>query len=330
MMSLGSTLFGSDENGNGGKQRTLCPLHGCKRVYTDTSSLETHIKDHEIPAESLPGKVFLCSSIGCGGSFLNMQKLMEHMRHHHKPNIYFLCENCRTKLRTYKGLLTHLHTCSKVSQGKTKLPEPMPPPSSCCCCSNKPKCDPHGHGPGPTAAGVGVLIPATSNPKHGRFLPCCCSSIRVCCTPSSWSPILPNPDPSPPQLAPQQLKEAALLPQLINEASEMPPSLNIEGASVVPDATDTRGQNQAQSGSLEPTHAATGSSPLSPPPLAVWRKNQAQNSSRRVLWEHTRGRYTCLQCGHTVTNRKDMSQHISSQHSGNKPAEDTESSAATS
>ncbi|XP_035538308.1 zinc finger protein 414 [Morone saxatilis] len=49
--------------------------------------------------------------------------------------------------------------------------------------------------------------------------------------------------------------------------------------------------------------------------------------NRRILWEHTRGRYTCVQCGHSVTNRKEMTQHISSYHSGNKPAEDAGSSA---
>lgn len=49
--------------------------------------------------------------------------------------------------------------------------------------------------------------------------------------------------------------------------------------------------------------------------------------SRRILWEHTRGRYTCVQCGHVVTNRKEMTLHISSKHSTVKAVEDTGSSA---
>ncbi|KAM8895264.1 zinc finger protein 414 isoform 1-T1 [Spinachia spinachia] len=109
---------------NGGNNRAPCPLYGCKRVYSDTTALESHVRDHEIPAQSLPGKVLLCSTLGCSGSFPDMQKLMEHMRHHHKPNIFFLCESCRTKLRSYRGLLTHLHTCSKVSRGRPKLADP--------------------------------------------------------------------------------------------------------------------------------------------------------------------------------------------------------------
>lgn len=35
------------------------------------------------------GKIMLCSSPGCNSSFPNMQKLMDHVRQHYKPNIYF-------------------------------------------------------------------------------------------------------------------------------------------------------------------------------------------------------------------------------------------------
>ncbi|XP_061669971.1 zinc finger protein 414 [Syngnathoides biaculeatus] len=112
-----------DASGHEGSKKAACPFHGCKRLYSDASALESHVRDHAIPAQSLPGKVFQCSSVGCSCSFPNMQKLMEHMRRHHKPNVYFLCENCRTKLRSYRGLLTHLHTCSKVARGKAKSTE---------------------------------------------------------------------------------------------------------------------------------------------------------------------------------------------------------------
>lgn len=39
----------------------------------------------------------------------------------------FSCESCRTKLRSYRGLLTHLHTCSKVSRGKPKVTDALSP-----------------------------------------------------------------------------------------------------------------------------------------------------------------------------------------------------------
>lgn len=37
------------------------------------------------------------------------------------------CESCRTKLRSYRGLLTHLHTCSKVPRVKPKATDAAPP-----------------------------------------------------------------------------------------------------------------------------------------------------------------------------------------------------------
>lgn len=47
--------------------------------------------------------------------------------------------------------------------------------------------------------------------------------------------------------------------------------------------------------------------------------------SKRILWEHTKGRYVCVQCGHTVSNRAQMTQHVSSHH---RAAEDAGSSAS--
>ncbi|XP_074522703.1 zinc finger protein 414 [Halichoeres trimaculatus] len=324
-MSAGSAVLQAAENGNGAKQRTPCPLHGCKRVYTDTNSLEAHIKDHEIPAESLPGKVMLCSTIGCDGSFPNMQKLMEHMRQHHKPNMYFLCENCRTKLRSYKGLLTHLHTCSKVPRGKTK-PEPAPPGSAVAAPSNLSSMamdqDPPRLESMSTTQQLPPQIQNTDSPLPATAQP---DSIAP---PHLGPPFLPEPDPSPPQLIPQQLTVASSLPQLSSETSEVPPSLNLEGDAKIPEPPEA--QHQTHRGSHENPHPGLGSAPQSAAPSAVWKKNQAVTSSRRVLWEHTRGRYTCVQCGYVGTSRKEMTQHISTLHSGIKPAEDPESSAAMS
>ncbi|XP_070765050.1 zinc finger protein 414 [Enoplosus armatus] len=320
MMSSGSTLSQPAENGNGGNKRTPCPLHGCKRVYTDASALESHIKDHEISAQSLPGKVLLCSSVGCSGSFPNMQKLMEHMRHHHKPNIFFLCESCRTKLRSYRGLLTHLHTCSKVPRGKTKPTEPMPPPPAAVTNPNMT----------PTAmdsVSAPQQLPSQTPNPDGSF-PAAVPQPDSGDPPFLGPPFLSAQQTSPPQLAPQQLTEGAPQPQLWNKASDVSPTLNLEDPTVAPDLHDAQGQHQTQTRSPEPVHPAPGAAPHSPPgSSAVWKKNQGMACNRRILWEHTKGRYTCVQCGHTATNRKEMTQHINTQHSANKPADDTGSSA---
>ncbi|XP_069034083.1 LOW QUALITY PROTEIN: zinc finger protein 414-like [Embiotoca jacksoni] len=296
MMSPGSTVLQTPEPGDGvsGNKRMTCPLHGCKRVYTDASALESHVKEHEIPAQSVPGKVLLCSSVGCSGSFPSMQQLMQHMRHHHKPNIFFQCESCRTKLRSYRGLLTHLHTCSKVPRGKPKPAEPAP-----LAPDRTPAHIPHPDG---------SLLPAAPQPDP--------AAPHLLAPPRVASPAdLPPPARSP------QLAEVTPRPP---EAPDPPPSLVPDGPKAAPDPPGVPSQHQTQTGSPEPVPAAPGSEPPSPPgPSAVWKKHQGLSCSRRVLWEHTRGRYTCVQCGHTVTNRKEMTQHINSQHSGSRAAEDT-------
>uniref|UniRef100_A0A3Q3CW50 Zinc finger protein 414 n=1 Tax=Haplochromis burtoni TaxID=8153 RepID=A0A3Q3CW50_HAPBU len=270
-----------------------CPLHACKRVYSDTSALESHIKDHDIPAQSLPGKVLLCSTVGCGGSFSNMQKLMEHMRHHHKPNIFFQCESCRTKLRSYRGLLTHLHTCSKVTRSKTKPVEQTPP-----------------------------QLAAVTNPKPTeQHLP----RLESVSAPQQLPPQIPNPDGAIQTSPLQNINEARTLPK--EKAPNMPPCLKMDGPKASADPPEFQVQHQPQTRSPEPIPPAPGSAPHSPPgSSAIWKKSPG-GFGRRILWEHTRGRYTCVQCGHVVTNRKEMTLHISSKHGTIKAVEDTGSSA---
>ncbi|XP_059206142.1 zinc finger protein 414 [Centropristis striata] len=324
----GGTVLQPAESGNGGNKRQSCPLHGCKRVYSDTAGLQSHIKDHEISAQSLPGKVLLCSTVGCSGSFPNMQKLMEHMRQHHKPNIFFLCESCRTKLRSYRGLLTHLHTCSKVPRGKAKPAEstashpaaPTNPNTTPMAVDQKP--------PLLDSVFTSQLLPSQIPNPDG-------SSLNAVKSESAGPPLLgppfsSNPETSPLQLAPSQLTEAAPQPLVKNEPSDLPLSLNLVGQTAAPDTPDAQGQHLTQTRSPESIHPASGSAPRSPPVTAIWKKSQGMACNRRVLWEHTKGRYTCVQCGYIATNRKEMTHHISTKHNGNKPAEDTGSSATNS
>ncbi|XP_071329032.1 zinc finger protein 414 [Trachinotus anak] len=315
-MASGSTVL-QTENGSGGNKRTACPFHGCKRVYTDTSALESHVREHEIPAQSVPGKILLCSTVGCSGSFPNMQKLMEHMRHHHKPNIYFMCESCRTKLRSYRGLLTHLHTCSKVPRGKSKTTEPMPPQPAAVTNQNTTS-TPMDQTP--------LQLDFVSKPQElPSQIPNQDGSVSAAVpqSDSAVPPLLGPPFLSHPETSPAPLTGAPQ-PLLRNGAPNLPPSLNL----AAPDPSDDQGQNQTQTRSPESVPPAPVPAPHSPPgSSAVWKKNQGLTCNRRILWEHTKGRYTCVQCGQTATNRKEMTQHINSHHSGNKPAEDAGSSA---
>uniref|UniRef100_A0A3Q3N4A7 Zinc finger protein 414 n=1 Tax=Mastacembelus armatus TaxID=205130 RepID=A0A3Q3N4A7_9TELE len=309
-------------------KETSCPLYGCKRVYTDVSALESHIRDHEIPAQSLPGKLLLCSTVGCSASFPNMQKLMEHMRHHHKPNIFFLCESCRTKLRSYRGLLTHLHTCSKVPRGKPKPSETMPPQTPATTNSHIPMAQ-------STAQldSVSTLQQQDSQiPLPDGSFPTAVLQPDSAAPPLLGSPILSHPEMSPPQLASQHLPDAGTQPPIRNGASNLSLSIKLDGPAAAADLSDAQNQNERQARSPEHVHpapvSAPASAPRSPPgSSAVWKKNQGVAYHRRVLWEHTKGRYTCVQCGHTATNRKEMTQHINNHHNSNKPAEDTGNSA---
>lgn len=88
-------------------------------------------------------------------------------------------------------------------------------------------------------------------------------------------PFLSNLETSPPQLAPQQLTEAA--PQLRNKASDLPPSLNLDGPTGAPDPPDAPGKQQKQTRAPESVRPAPGSAPHSPPgSSAVWKKNQGE------------------------------------------------------
>lgn len=266
--------------------------------------------DHEISAQSVAGKILQCSAVGCSGSFPNMQKLMEHMRHHHKPNIFFLCESCRTKLRSYRGLLTHLHTCSKVPRGKTKLAEPTPVlPAAVTNPNTTPVAMDHNP----------PQLLTTQIPNPEASIPAAVPQPDSAAPPPLGLPLLSNPDTSPPQLASQQFVEAAPQSQ---EASGLP--LHLFGPAAAPEPPDSQSHQQTQTRSPEATLLAPGSASHSPPgSSAIWKKNQGVACSRRILWEHTKGRYTCVQCGHSVTNRKEMTQHINTQHSSTKLAEDT-------
>ncbi|KAM9469498.1 zinc finger protein 414 isoform 1-T1 [Clarias gariepinus] len=261
-----------------------CSFHNCKRTFNHPDVLNIHLKDHhKNPAQSLPGKSFLCSTIGCDGSFTTMQQLMDHMRHHHKPNYFFLCESCRAKLRSYRTLLKHLQTCAKVAKGKGTRPEGglIPDPS----------------------------VPSTDSDPDGSF-----QAVDESQQMES-NPLLP------PQAQFQAIssdqESLSSLAESGSTASEAAKSQNQADAPYSPfppslsPAPDPEPQRSPRVGPVSMT-------PSVPPPPpgsnAVWRKNQGQSFNSRILWEHTRGRYSCLQCGHSTLERKEMTAHIESQH----------------
>lgn len=181
--------------------------------------------------------------------------------------LFWRCESCRTKLRSYRGLLTHLHTCSKMPRGRTKSTEPMPPPATAV---TNPNITPIFMDKNPP------LLDSISTPKELSFQILTPEGSSPAAVPEPDSaeppllgpPFLSNQEISPPQLAPQQPTEVAPQPQFKKVA--LPHSLNVVGPSASPDLADNQGQHQTQMRS-------SGSAPHSPPgSSAVWKKNQGE------------------------------------------------------
>ncbi|XP_028974811.1 zinc finger protein 414 isoform X2 [Esox lucius] len=400
-------------------QRMNCPLYGCQRIYADGDSLGRHIQDHQkhMPTQSLPGKGFLCSSIGCNGSFPSMQQLMEHMRQHHKPNTYFLCESCRSRLRSYRALLKHLHTCAKVAKSKAKagqVAEFKPDPDGTVPMATEPSGTDQGppqepmesdssHPAGGSSgfdlashpAGGSSGFDLASHPAGGS------SGFDLATHPaggssgfdlathpaggssgfdlashpaggSSGFDLASHPAggssgfdlaSTTTQFQPQPSGDASLL-ALDPSSSTFHPGASVAQPSGPSDQLQVsdgpygsfsqylQSPLEVSAPELQQTHhhllqpspmehphpraprpglAATSSPlPQTGTPArsnARWRKNQGQSFNSRILWKHTRGRYSCVQCGHSTANRKEMTAHIKGQHKSPataKPTNDTE------
>lgn len=63
---------------------------------------------------------------------------------------------------------------------------------------------------------------------------------------------------------------------------------------------------------------------MSPDQLLYVLSPVGSSLSGQVLWEHSKGRYVCVQCGHVASNRSQMTQHASAH---NRAAEDAGSPA---
>ncbi|XP_062327265.1 zinc finger protein 414 [Osmerus eperlanus] len=298
----------SHENEKGPEPKRLhCSIYGCRRVYTDTDSLSNHVQDHHIHSQSLPGKTFHCSSPGCNGSFSSMQDLMKHTRNHHKPNIYFQCESCRSKLRTYPALLKHLHTCSKVAKGKIGktaeqsshdqllgpntpsdiLPSPNPNPST---------------SPMDTDSSNAHQQRESGTAPH--LLPSQLQLPKKCSLLAPSSTCFPRADS---QLQAQSQSQ----PQTQSQVQDQTP--NTDNPEQPEDQAPPQMQQQAEP-SVQDLPALTSSSQTSPGSNAVWRKNQGTSFNSRIVWEHSRGRYTCVQCGQSSESRQEMTAHIEINH----------------
>lgn len=292
-----------------------CSFSGCKQVFWDMQELMSHTGSHYIATQSLQGKLFHCSTLRCTRTFPSMQQLMDHMRQHYKPNRYFICENCKVHLRTHRALFKHLHVCAKVVKNKAahklEKPKPATPPATELSKPQVKRAAPELPKLQSVIRHLEKLVPsslasAPSQPLPSQAAPSLPSSLPSVHSSLSSAPLV-SPGPHPFQLLePSQFGSSPLRFAGQSHGASMPghflPYVHPTSYSMPQSVV------QQRLGPYVPNQAGL------PASNAVWKKNQGQSFNSRIVWEHTRGRYNCLQCSHSTPSREEMTLHIEEQH----------------
>ncbi|NWR47382.1 ZN414 protein, partial [Regulus satrapa] len=241
--------------------------------------LVDHLKVHYRPTQSLEGKTFHCPTLGCTETFPSMQDLMAHMKVHYKPNRYFKCENCLLRFRTHRSLFKHLHVCSDSASGPAPPPKPAKP----------------------------VPPPATSKQQEEQQqLP------GLQC-------------PQCPQCRAQAGPRRAL--RCGAGGTALPPAPRFGVLPLGREPLSVWGSERGAPAPTAPRHhpapgdpgADPGSDPGAIPVLPCPPVLAGHSSNSRIVWEHTRGRYSCTQCPFSTASREEMTLHIED-HRKNPPA----------
>ncbi|XP_074834139.1 zinc finger protein 414 isoform X2 [Carettochelys insculpta] len=299
-----------------------CSSHGCKLAFHSMQELMDHLRVHYRPTQSLEGKTFHCPTSSCAETFPSMQDLMAHMKVHYKPNRYFKCENCLLRFQTHRSLFKHLHVCSDSASSPAPAPaqrakKPILPAAS--SLDKDPPVQPREGLPKPLSASQHTkkeaILPSldTASPAAPSSLPTSIPGLHG----SLESASHPFPLLEPSLFGPSALTRLSGQPHSSGPGpflSYMPPSpYSLPQASV---------QQR-----LRPYLPGQGL----PVSNAVWKKSQGvrggprppcfgsgvtpgHSSNSRIVWEHTRGRYTCMQCPFSSASREEITLHIEDQH----------------
>ncbi|XP_075060773.1 zinc finger protein 414-like [Mixophyes fleayi] len=291
----------------GGRKRNLlpsrrghrCSTYGCNRSFLNMQDLINHVSVHYKPTQSMQDKKFICSVNSCGESLNSMQDLMSHLKVHYKPNRYFKCENCMQHFRTHRSLFKHLHVCSdntgrSVSQSTTPLSPPANAKSampvahvsrhtSVIQCIKKETTLPMADDIPTTSIAVAStsFLPGNHLPSMSNLVSQASSSYSIL-DPSLFGARLPGPS--------QSSVTGSYLPYI------HPPTYNLPQATI--------------SQRLRPFLGNQGL----PASNAMWKKNQGHVNNSRIVWEHTRGSYKCMQCSFSTATRDQMDKHIEELH----------------
>ncbi|XP_042299766.1 zinc finger protein 414-like isoform X2 [Sceloporus undulatus] len=285
-----------------GGKRYQCTGDGCRLACRTMTELLDHMRVHYRPTQSLEGKTFRCSTLGCVELFPDMQSLMSHMKVHYKPNRYFKCENCMSRFRTHRSLFKHLHSCSDPAatrQSPALMAEkPVLLPTS--SMEKEP--------PGKVLEELPKLQSVIQHIKKEATLP---GKAEEPLAPDLLSANLhggslePGPLSSPAAHSYPLLEQTLFGPPTLARFSE-PPHPSVPGPFLP--------YMHPQGYALPPTAVQNRLRPFLPGQAlpvsnAVWKKSQGHSSNSRIVWEHTRGRYNCLQCPYSTASREEMTQH---------------------
>ncbi|XP_045845703.1 zinc finger protein 414 isoform X3 [Meles meles] len=279
--SLGptSTVSGTSEDLRPPRRRQQpgkqipCSSPGCCLSFPSVRDLAQHLRTHCPPTQSLEGKLFRCSALSCTETFPSMQELVAHGKLHYKPNRYFKCENCLLRFRTHRSLFKHLHVCAEHAQS----PAPPAPPAL-----DKEPPAPERPPESDTASAPGLQFPLLEP--------------FTTPAPAPTGPFLPYLNPAPFGLSPPRLRpflaaapgppaSSAAVWKKSQGASGSP--RRPQGGSDAPSGGNTLGSNGSARPD-QPGHAAPS----------------------RIVWEHTRGRYSCMQCAFSTASRPAMTLHL--------------------
>uniref|UniRef100_A0A8D0H453 Zinc finger protein 414 n=1 Tax=Sphenodon punctatus TaxID=8508 RepID=A0A8D0H453_SPHPU len=283
-----------------------CSSYGCKLTFHSMQELMDHMRVHYRPTQSMEGKTFRCSTPGCTENFPSMQDLMAHMKAHYKPNRYFKCENCMMRFRTHRSLFKHLHVCSDSSSSSS--PAPKAEKSVLPATSTLEK-EPHAK----PLEELPKLQSVIQHMKKEAALPPGLDAVSAS-APASLPASLHSSLESVPLVSPGSHPFPLLEPSLFGRFSG-PPHSSVPGHFLPYMHPSSYGIPQASVQQRLRAYLPSQGLPVS---NAVWKKSQGHSSNSRIVWEHTRGRYNCLQCPYSTASRDEMTLHIED-HRKNPP-----------
>ncbi|XP_075759285.1 zinc finger protein 414 [Pelodiscus sinensis] len=297
-----------------------CSSYGCKLAFRSMQELMDHMRVHYRPTQSLEGKIFHCPTQGCPETFPSMQDLVAHMKVHYKPNRYFKCENCLLRFRTHRSLFKHLHVCSDSARSPSpaQRAEKPPPPAT----SGLEKAP-----PAKLLEGLPKLQSVIRHMEKEAIPPSMDTASLPASLPGLHSSLEPLPLVSPASHPFPLLEPSLFGPSSLTRFSGQPPATGpgpfLPYVHPSPYSFPPASVQQRLRPYL-PSQGPAGSN-------AVWKKSQGvcvgprpprfgsgvtpgHSSNSRIVWEHTRGRYTCMQCPFSSAAREEITLHIEDQH----------------